>query len=241
MLITKILRRFWIWLSYIALVIFGFISFLFFMFPFNFTRVRGKENVPRQGQHVLYVANHRTMYDSFLIGIAAYFPLYILFPSYPFMNFAARENFFRIWFFKALFALLRTVPVEHRSDPWLMRKYVHFLEKRNLLIFYQGTRSDNLAIIRKGPAFAIMHCKKQIRVIPVYHEGIDRIFSRGGPNTHGIWRWLPRSLFRRPTVIFGKPIDFSDLNQIDAKDQPTIINNRIVESIKALKKEFEQS
>ena len=241
MLISRILRRFWIWLSYIALVTFGFISFLFFMFPFNFTRVRGKENVPKQGEHVLYLANHRTMHDSFLIGIAAYFPLYILFPSYPFMNFAARENFFRIWFFKTLFALLRTVPVESRDHPWLMRKYVEFLEKHNLLIFYQGTRSDDLSIIRKGPAFAIMHCKSPIKVIPVYHEGIERIFSRGGPNTRGIWRWLPRSLFRRPTVIFGKAIDFSDLQSLEPKERTKAINERIIETMKALKEEFHRS
>lgn len=241
MLITKILRRLWIWLSYIALVVFGFISFLFFMFPFNFTRVRGKKHVPKQGEHVLYVANHRTMFDSFLIGVAAYFPLYILFPSYPFMNFAARENFFRGPFFKALFALLRTVPVERRDHPWLMRKYVKFLEKRNLLIFYQGTRSDDLSIIRKGPAFAIMHSKSPIKVIPVYHEGIDRIFSRGGPNTHGIWCWLPRSLFRRPTVIFGESIDFSDLSTLEPKEQAEAINQRIILRITKLKEEFEQS
>jgi hypothetical protein len=53
------------------------------------------------------------------------------------MNFAARENFFRTWFSRTLFTLLRTVPVERRDHPWLMRKYVDFLQRSNLLIFYQ--------------------------------------------------------------------------------------------------------
>jgi len=27
--------------------------------------------------------------------------------------------------------------------------------------------------------------------------------------TRGLWRWLARSIFRRPIVMFGQPIDFS--------------------------------
>src|SRR5260370_37351499 len=132
----------------------GFVCFLFFRFPFNFTQVRGRNNIPRRRERVLFVSNHTTMYDSFLIAVAAYFPEYIFYPSLPFINFAARENFFRTWFFKTLFSLLRTVPVERRDHPWLMRKYVNFLERNNLLIFYQGTLSDDLPVLKNGPAFA---------------------------------------------------------------------------------------
>jgi 1-acyl-sn-glycerol-3-phosphate acyltransferase len=175
------------------------------------------------------------MYDSFLIAVAAYFPEYIFYPSLPFINFAARENFFRTWFFKTLFSLLRTVPVERRDHPWLMRKYVNFLERNNLLIFYQGTRSDDLSVIKNGPAFAIARTPSPITVIPVYHQGMERIFSKGGPNTRGLWRWLPRSIFRRPVVIFGQPIDFSECFRIpETRERITAINQRIVASILSL-------
>ena len=195
----------------------GFVCFLFFRFPFNFTRVRGRNNIPQRGERVLFVSNHTTMYDSFLIGVAAYFPKNIFYPSLAFINFAARENFFRNWFFKTLFTLLRTVPVERRDHPWLMRKYTEFLERNNLLIFYQGTRSADLT------------------VIPVYHEGIERIFSRGGPKTTGLWRWLPRSIFRRPVVMFGRPIDFSECLTIsETRKRIAAINQRIVASIRSL-------
>jgi 1-acyl-sn-glycerol-3-phosphate acyltransferase len=234
-LVTKIFSRIKIWASYIALVSTGFIFFLFFRFPFNFTRVRGRKNIPRRGERVLFVSNHKTMYDSFLIAVAAFFPKNIFYPSLPFVNFAARENFFRTWFFKTLFTLLRTVPVERRDHPWLMRKYVEFLERYNLLIFYQGTRSNDLSIIKNGPAYAIAHAESPITVIPVYHDGIERIFSKGGPKTRGLWRWLPRSIFRRPIVIFGQPIDFSECFQIaESRDRITAINQRIVASIISL-------
>jgi len=172
------------------------------------------------------------MYDSFLIGVAAYFPENILHPSLPFVNFAARDNFFRSWFSKSLFTLLRTVPVERRDHPWLMRKYVGFLERNNLLIFYQGTRSYDLCVIKNGPAYAIAHSHSAITVIPVYHDGIERIFSKGGPRTRGLWRWLPRSMFRRPIVIFGQPIDFSECFRVaETRERITAINQRIVARI----------
>jgi 1-acyl-sn-glycerol-3-phosphate acyltransferase len=234
-LTAKIRRRLRIWASYVAMVLAGLISFLFFRFPFNFAQVRGRHNIPRRGKGVLFVSNHITMYDSFLIGMAAYFPQNILYPSLPFMNFAARENYFRTWFSRTLFALLRTVPVERRDHPWLMRKYTEFLKRHNLLIFYQGTRSADLTVIKNGPAYAIANTPSPITVIPVYHHGIERIFSRGGPKTRGLWRWLPRSLFRRPTVIFGQPIDFSECKRItETRARIAAINQRIVASIAAL-------
>ncbi len=235
-LVTRIFARLRIWASYVAMVFASLVSFLFFRFPFNFTRVRGRNNIPRRGERVLFVSNHTTMYDSFLIGVAAYFPENIFYPSLPFMNFAARENFFGTWFSKTLFTLLRTVPVERRDHPWLMRKYVDFLERNNLLIFYQGTRSDDLSLIKNGPAYAIAHTRSAIAVIPVYHHGIERIFSNGGPKTRGLWRWLPRSIFRRPIVMFGQPIDFSECFRITAaRERITAINQRIVASMASLK------
>ena len=235
MLVAKIRNRLKIWASYVAMVAAGFMFFLFFRFPFNLTRVRGRKNIPMRGERVLFVSNHTTMYDSFLIAVAAYFPTNILYPSLPFMNFAARENFFRNWFSRVLFSLLRTVPVERRDHPWLMRKYVDFLERHNLLIFYQGTRSHDLGVIKSGPAYAIANTRSPITVIPVYHQGIERIFSKGGPKTRGLWRWLPRSIFRRPVVMFGQPIDFTECFRIaKTRERIAAINQRIVDSIVSL-------
>src|SRR6266851_6169539 len=104
MLVTTMFARLRIWASYVVMVSVGFVSFLFFRFPFNFTSVRGRNNIPRRGERVLFVSNHTTMYDSFLIAVAAFFPEYIIYPSLPFVNFAARENFFCNKFSKTLFS-----------------------------------------------------------------------------------------------------------------------------------------
>ncbi|MFH1038596.1 MAG: lysophospholipid acyltransferase family protein [PVC group bacterium] len=237
MIINQILRRVGIWLSYVTLVLTGFVCFFFFRFPLNFTLIRGKKNIPKKGKNVLFVSNHLSMYDSFLIAVAAFFPSILTHPSRPPINFAAEENYFTRWYLRILLRILRTVPVkEGRHDPFLMRKYVDFLKRRNILIFYQGARSFDLKQIKSGPAYAIAHTAEELTVIPIYHEGITRIFSRGGPRTRGLWRWLPRSFFHRPTVTFGAPIDFGDLMRIgDQKERINAINKRIIGRIERLK------
>jgi len=236
-MIKQILNRIGIWIAYVALIAAGFVSFVFFRFPFNFTMVRGKKNIPKKGKNVLYVSNHLSMYDSFLIAVAAFFPAFLTHPSRQPINFAAEENYFTRWYLRILFRLLRTIPVKKgRNDPFLMRKYIDFLKKRNILIFYQGTRSFDLKKIKAGPGYVIANAESDLTVIPVYHEGITRIFSRGGPRTQGLWRWLPRSLFRRTVVSFGPPIDYSDLLGIeDPKEKMAAINQRIIENIEKLK------
>ena len=78
--------------------------------------------------------------------------------------------------------------------------------------------------------------KREPIVVPVYHEGIDRIFRRGGPRTKSWLRWLPLSLFRRAKVRFGCPVSFGDLRRIeDLKERVAAINQRIVEQIERLK------
>ncbi|MFA6588177.1 MAG: lysophospholipid acyltransferase family protein [Patescibacteria group bacterium] len=210
-------------------------GFFFFRFPLNFTRVRGRKNIPKKGQCVLFVCNHISMYDSFLIGISAFFPSMLARPARPPINFAAKENFFTSWYISLFFRLLRTVPVEGRKDSKLFKLFQALIKKHNLLIFYQGGRSYDLTQIKDGPGYIIATADEPITVIPVYHDGIQRIFSRGGPKTHGIWRWLPRNFFRKPLVIFGPAIDFSEELKIpELREKIKAINRHITQSIQLL-------
>jgi 1-acyl-sn-glycerol-3-phosphate acyltransferase len=233
----KVIHRLGVWASYLSIVGIGLLGFALFRFPFNFTRVRGKKNIPKQGKNVLFVANHITMYDSLLIAVAAFFPSVFTHPSRPPLNFAAEENFFTRWYLKLIFRFLRTIPVKRgRKDPFLLRKYAAFLERHNILVFYQGGRSYDLKRIKSGPAYVIATAEREPIVVPVYHEGIDRIFRRGGPRTRSWLRWLPLSIFRRAKVRFGRPISFGDLRRIeDLKERVAAINQRIVEQIERLK------
>ncbi|MEA1928100.1 MAG: 1-acyl-sn-glycerol-3-phosphate acyltransferase, partial [Candidatus Auribacterota bacterium] len=155
-MIKQIFQRIRIWISYVVLIATGFVAFLFFRFPLNFTLIQGKHNIPKKGKNVLFVSNHLSMYDSFLIAVTAFFPAAVTHPSRTPLNFAAEENFFTRWYLKILLRILRTVPVKKgRKDPFLMRKYIEFLKRRNILIFYQGSRSYNLKQIKSGPGYVI--------------------------------------------------------------------------------------
>lgn len=228
-----------IWATHAALVLVGLGSYLFFRFPFNFARVHGREHVPKESRNVLIVSNHTTMFDSFFVGAALYFPSLITKPGRPPINFADQQNYFTTWYIRLLLRLLRTEPVPSRTSSRIMQGYESLLKRRNLLVFYQGTRSHNLTKIKAGPAYAVATAETAPLVVPVYHEGAERIFRKGGPKTHGFWRWMPLSLFRKPSVIIGEPIPMDDLRQIpDLRGKIEAINDRIVESILALQNEL---
>ncbi|MFA5051748.1 MAG: lysophospholipid acyltransferase family protein [Patescibacteria group bacterium] len=237
MLFTNIAKRFGIWLAYITTVLTGFTCTFFFK-VLNRMHVYGKGNIPSQGHGVLLVSNHQTMFDSFAIGVAGFFPDIIAYPSHLPLNFAAKENYFIRWYFSILLRLLRTIPVNYRTDPWLMRKYLQYLQSNNLLIFYQGTRSYRLDLIKNGPGFAVAHSNQPLIVIPVYIEGVSKVF--GGPKTQGFFgRWFPKSVLRHIVVAFGERIDFSDVVIVqDARQRATVINQRIVDAIKRLQAQY---
>jgi 1-acyl-sn-glycerol-3-phosphate acyltransferase len=231
------IERFGGWLSYVATLITAFICVVVFR-AFNITRVYGRKNIPFQKKGVLYVSNHQTMYDSFFIGVAGFFPELILHPGLLPLNFAAKENYFSRWYSRILMRLLRTVPVKGRNDPWLMRKYLAYLLKHNLLIFYQGTRSHDLDVVKNGPGWIVAHSDEKLIVVPVFIEGVSKVF--GGPKTKGFWgRWFPKSILRQMVVAFGTKIDFSDLRSIeDTRAQVVAVNDRIITTIKNLQTQY---
>lgn len=235
---TWLRARPWLWLSYFTMSATAIASWIFF-FVLNRTKVTGRENIPEQSCGVIFLANHQTMYDSFPAGVSLAYPEGFWFPARPPLNFADAKNFFK-WYTKPLLAMLRTVPVHNgRNDPKLLRRLVKYLKWNNLLMFFQGTRSENLTLIVNGPAFAIAHARPTPVVIPVYHEGMRSIFTKGGPGTPGPWRWIPYRLFQNIRMIIGEPIVFDDLLTIpDREEKRVAINDRIVSSMLALQKRF---
>lgn len=230
------------WASYVALLAAGSVCWFFYR-VLNTTVVEGYENIPRRGREMLIVANHKTIYDSFLLGIAGFFPGLILYPARPPYNLAAEENFKRFFPITTILSLLRVMYVKPgRRDPKLLRLLNRLVSKRNFLIFYQGGRSDNL---KQFKAWSIPYIVSErlkdgqrIDIVPVYHDGNQHIFG-GEPGKRTWKRWVfrnPFSWFRRKLIIrFGKPIDFTDLAPIkDRRSQYEAIKNRIIDRIELL-------
>ena len=230
-------HRLKLWLSYFLMVVAGLIAFLYFQ-VLNWTRIIGRKNVPRQGKQTLLVSNHLSMYDSFFVGIAAYWPEFILWPSLPPHHLAAKENFFKNWLTRTIFSLLRAIPVERskKVNRELVTRVSNTLARANVHIFPQGRRSYDLTEVKTGVAHFIVTTHPTPTVIPIYFRGTDRLFG-GGPGSKGISRWLPRPPFvgRKTLIVFGSPIDLSDL-LLDPKNLNLYneITKRIVEAIQDL-------
>lgn len=233
-LFSKFLRNA---VSHFFIVATSFVCFLYFRI-LNRVKIIGRKNIPLQGEGTLLVANHQSMYDSFIIGIAAYFPKLVVYPSLPPYNLAAKENFFGNWPKKTFFSLLRAIPIDRRRfSGSLLKKIVAILERSRVCLFYQGTRSFDLQAAREGAAFIIIASSPPPIVIPVHIKGTDRLFG-GAPGKKGIARWLPRPPFvgRRVTMKVGPPIKFEDLLREGGKpgEIRQHITNRIVSAIQDL-------
>lgn len=132
-------------LSHIFLIIawlWGYYTF----FKRNRVEIVGRENLPG-GTNIIYISNHLTWIDSFLIVVAVTKFWEVVFsPKRLPWNAADRQNFLTHKIWKHLFALLKIIPVDrgvkkleeiHRQ----IELFKEVLQDSNLLLFFEGTRS----------------------------------------------------------------------------------------------------
>jgi len=155
-------------------------------------RAAGTENVPREGP-VILASNHLSFLDPPLVGSCL--PRGI--------NYLARDTLFR---FPGIGALLRSwsaVPVDREGGGASGLKAIldRLLAGGAIILFPEGTRSrtGELQPARSGIGLAIL--KSQAPVIPV------RVF--GTFEAYGRHRKIP--LPKPVSVVYGPPIDFSDM------------------------------
>lgn len=124
-----------LWFAYVILALTGILGFVFFRI-LNWTRVEGKEKFKaarrKHGdrRNVIIVSNHVTMFDSFIIGIIAYFAELLFWPSIAPYHLAAKENYFKYWFFRLILGCLNTLPVAPgRVDAKVMQQVITLLPR----------------------------------------------------------------------------------------------------------------
>lgn len=155
-------------------------------------RATGMEHVPSEGP-VILASNHLSFLDPPLVGSCL--PRGI--------NYMARDTLFR---FPGIGALLRSwsaVPVDREGGGAAGLKAIldRLLAGGAIILFPEGTRSrtGELQPARSGVGLVIL--KSQAPVVPV------RVF--GTFEAYGRHRKIP--LPKPVSVVYGKPIDFSDM------------------------------
>ncbi len=144
------------------------------------------------------------------------------------VHFLAKESLFRVPILRGIIRALNSHPVSGTStDAGTFREVIRLLKEGNkVILFPEGTRSRNgqLKPLERGMAFIAN--KARCPIFPAYIDGTFSIWPRG--------KKIPK-LFGRITVVFGPPIEWSEVEGMDKREAERVLTERTAESFEQLK------
>jgi len=178
--------------------------------------VIGRENVPRAGG-VLLCANHVSYIDPPALGAGC--PRKV--------HFMAKEPLFRVPVLGFLIRRVGAFPVKtHSADRAALRMAIELLRKGEAVaMFPEGTRNlSSELLLPPEPGAGLIALRAQVPVIPVALINTAKLLP-------------PHSFFfrfARIKVIYGKPVDLSDLYDQSGREAVEEAGRRIMEAIRRL-------
>ena len=173
-------------------------------------QVSGHENIPTSGP-VILTANHVSNWDPILLGCAVKRQV----------HFIAKEELFRIPIVGPLLRAWGAFPVRRgRGDREAIAKSLEVLKMDKVLgIFIEGGRNKgNPDQMRPQSGTAMLATHSGAPVVPVALINTDR-------------------LFKKMRVVIGKPLTFTDSEEIPKKELYQQISQELVAEITRLKSE----
>lgn len=208
----------------------------------NRVKIIGRENLPK-GSRILFLSNHQTLIDSFLIALGTQTIWDVIFHQDRFAyNVPETKNFYYNSFVKIFFETLKTVPISRsgisRSKiEEQVKQFSKILEYDNLVIFFEGTRTRDGEIheCRVGPALTIVRARPNY-VVPILLEGIQSIM----PIKYGTKINTHINMGNSGKMTIGKPLDLERFYQEsytweDAISKSTEIRLLIKKAVEDLK------
>ncbi|MBU5636343.1 1-acyl-sn-glycerol-3-phosphate acyltransferase [Geomonas sp. Red69] len=203
---VSLLRRFWVTFS--VWVIGSYASLL------NRFRVEGAQHIPAKGG-VLIASNHISAYDTVFLpwAVIRNHPLQMLWAP-------AKEELFA-GFMGFVYQSWGAFPVRRGRDVRAGKQINALLVDQKVMLFPEGTRHKD-GVLGKG------------------NRGVGKIIYDTRPHViptalSGINRWKFPGVGLRGGVVFGAPLDFSDLYQLeDCKETHQMIVDRVMDAIAAL-------
>ena len=203
---VSFIRRLWV------MVCIGLIRF--YAMSLNHLQIVGGGNIPTDGG-VLIAANHISGYDTVLLPTA-------VISKHPWQMIwaPAKEELFRNPLLGALFRSWGAFPVKRGRDIRAGKQLGHLLQTEKVMLFPEGTRHPDGTLGRGNRGVGKLIYEHQPVVIPTALSGINH------------WKFL--KLGQQGSIRFGKPIDFSDLLQLeDKKATHLLIVERLMAAIAA--------
>ncbi len=193
-------------------------------FVLNRTKVIGCRNVGEE-RNTLLLSNHQSMLDSFLVGLAAFYPQSWLKPRLLPWNPAAAENFYKNPILAWLADNWKCIWVrEGRRDLHALHRMIQVLPQGVMTVFPEGTRSRDGGVGPGRPGAGLLILATRPRVIPVAIAGMQEVLPIG--------RYLPR-IFKRIAVSYGPPVDYAEfLTLPQTRETAQVVIDRVMEAIR---------
>jgi 1-acyl-sn-glycerol-3-phosphate acyltransferase len=191
-------------------------SFTFFSFGFSFRR-SGWGNVPKDGP-VLLVANHQSMFDPVLVGLA----------SRRYLSFLARKNLFEQPVLAPVIRKLNAIPIDRGMGKDGIQAVLGALgEGQAVLVFPEGERSHTGEVQPLKPGVSLLIKRVNCPIVPVGVAGSFAAWSR-----HMKWP-RPSPLFLHPgpstlAVAVGAPIDPARYQDMDRDEMMADLRRELV-------------
>ncbi|PKK84430.1 MAG: 1-acyl-sn-glycerol-3-phosphate acyltransferase [candidate division Zixibacteria bacterium HGW-Zixibacteria-1] len=181
-------------------------------------KVRGLENIPREGPFIL-ASNHISLADPPMLSTSIKRPI----------HFMAKKELFNIFILGTVIRNLNSHPIHRGFDRRALELAVEILKKGDgLLIFLEGTRSRTNGFLPAKPGVGLVALKTGAPIIPAYISGSNRLLAC----------FLGRE---RLSVVIGKPLDSSESKDYpDTKDGYRMLAEAVMGRISDLKKDSQK-
>jgi 1-acyl-sn-glycerol-3-phosphate acyltransferase len=199
-------------------------SFTFFTFGFSYRR-DGWRNIPKTGP-LLLLANHQSMFDPVLVGLA----------SRRYLSYLARKTLFDQPVLAPLIRSLNAIPIDRGFGKDGIQAVLDALSKgRAVLMFPEGERTHTGAVQPLKPGVSLLIKRLSCPVVPV---GIAGAFAAWGRHWK-VPRPSPLLTYPGPSTIavsVGEPIDPVRYKGMDRDDMMSELQTVLIEQFQAAEK-----
>lgn len=211
---TSLLRR--VWATFASYVIGFYASCI------NRFRIYGSENIPRQGG-VLLASNHISGYETVFLpwAVMRRYPLQMVWAP-------AKEELFSNPLLGWLFRSWGAFPVKRGRDVRAGKTLNELLQSEKVMLFPEGTRNREGVLGKGNRGVGKLIYDIRPTVVPTALSGLNR--------------WKFPGAGQKGAVVFGPPLDFSDLFTLDdCKETQLLIVERLMTAIAELLRDGPQT
>ncbi len=225
--------------QFLSFIIQGLVALLgvIYLKVLNRTKVYGRKLLRGQEPPYLYVSNHLTMIDDFLMDPVLFGPIAMSKFKLKYFPWHVPEekNFFLNPILSWFLQKCQAIPITRGRgvfQPGMMRVKELLQEGKIIHIYPEGTRSRSGDIGRGQVGVGKLARETKMKVVPVYHEGTQNILPVGSKKLR---------INQKVAIIVGEPVEMDDLYALpESREVFLKVAERMVTHIRGLRLKLHQ-